>query len=373
MLSVIELAAELVRINSVTPKTKSSLNHPGEAALAEWLTDYLQQNDFHVERQPVVGDRPNLIARSRDFQPQYPTLALEAHMDTVDVQGMIISPFSGEIRDGALWGRGSCDVKGTLAAMVTAAILWHHRAKKPGLNVMVLAAMGEEMGTLGSQALVQQQLPFQAVLVGEPTGLQPVTAHKGLWRLAVESYGKACHSSRPEAGVNAIEKMYPILDLFFKELKPDFEKTSENTASLTTLHSGSMINVIPDYGCLEIDARFISATNIEEQWKKWQGLIVRPGVTLRELERKPAFCSRPNSALLASLEQTIRNQGMPFQPQVERYYSDAGHFSAAGYDTILWGAGRIGQAHTADEHIELSQLEQAIDILTALFENIGRS
>jgi acetylornithine deacetylase/succinyl-diaminopimelate desuccinylase-like protein len=165
MLSVVELAAELVRINSVSPKTKSMLQHPGESALAAWLADYLSQNDFLVELQPVADERANLIARSCRFQPQNPTLALEAHMDTVDVQGMTVSPFAAEIRDQALWGRGSADVKGTLAAMITAAILWHQVPALPGLNVMILATMGEEMGTLGSQALVTRTWPFRSVLV----------------------------------------------------------------------------------------------------------------------------------------------------------------------------------------------------------------
>ncbi len=372
MLSVVELAAELVRINSITPKAKSAMDCPGEVAIADWLTQYLQQNDFEVERQVVIADRPNLIARSRHFNSHRPTLALEAHMDTVDVQGMTIAPFGAEIRKGALWGRGSCDDKGTLAAMITAAILWHQLSPEPDLNVVVLATMGEEIGTLGSEALARQQLPFHAVLVGEPTGLQPVIAHKGLWRMSVEAFGQAAHSSRPEEGVNAIEKIFEAQKVIVQNLKPLFEKQSDNTVSMTTLHAGSMINVIPDYACLEIDARYVVGTDIEWHWQEWQDRLHSPYIKVKEQERKPAFTCKDNSMLLAALEQAISRQGLACRPKSERYYSDAGHFSAAGYDVILWGAGSISQAHTAEEHIPLDQLYRAVTLLSDLFQIFSR-
>ncbi|NLP12389.1 M20 family metallopeptidase [bacterium] len=372
MLSVVDLAGELVRINSVSPKTKTSTQNSGEIALAHWLTDYFQQNDFVVESQPVVGQRANLIARPRRFLSERPTLALEAHMDTVDVQGMTVSPFAAEIRDGAMWGRGSCDVKGTLAAMITAALQWHHREPVPDLTVMVLAAMGEEMGTLGSQALAKQQWPFRSVLVGEPTNLQPVVAHKGLWRLSVETFGKACHSSRPEEGVNAIESMFRMQEKIIHTLAPAFTDNGENTLSMTTLHSGSMINIIPDHACLEIDARFTADTEVEAHWQAWQSSLAGDAARLTELERKPAFSSRPDSLLLSALQSTAEKYGAVFQPRSERYYSDAGHFSAAGYDAIIWGAGDIRQAHTVDEHVPLRQLHLAVDWLLTLFEQYGR-
>ena len=373
MLSVIELTAELVRINSVSPQGISSSHHPGEKALAAWLADYFQQNDFSVELQPVVKDRPNLIARSRHFQPQHPTLALEAHMDTVDVLGMIVEPLRAEIRDGALWGRGSCDVKGTLAAMITAALLWHQQSKPPHLNVMVLATMGEEMGTLGSQALARQTWPFHSVLVGEPTGLQPVIAHQGLWRLAVETWGKSCHSSRPEEGVNAIESMLQAQQVIVQELAPAFKREHKNTLSMTTLHAGSMINIIPDHARLEIDARFSADTDVERHWQTWQSKLKSDQIVLTELERKPAFLSRSPSVLLSGLQAAIEKKGMACIPKAERYYSDAGHFSTAGYDAILWGAGDIRQAHTAAEHIELDQLHRAVELLLTLFEIFGHA
>jgi acetylornithine deacetylase/succinyl-diaminopimelate desuccinylase-like protein len=372
MLSVVELAAELVRINSVTPRAQAATDGPGETALADWLTGYLQQNDFEVERQVVAANRPNLIARSRHYKAHCPTLALAAHMDTVDTQGMTIAPFGAEIRNQALWGRGSCDDKGTLAAMITGALLWHQQQSTPNLNVVVLATMGEEMGTLGSEVLARQQLPYKAILVGEPTDLQPVIAHKGLWRLAVHSFGKAAHSSRPEEGVNAIEKLFEAQKIIVNDLKPLFEKQSDNTMNMTTLHSGSMINIIPDYGCLEIDARYVVGTDIEWHWQDWQTKLRLPCLKLKELERKPAFACQDDSALLAALEQAIHHQGMICRPQIERYYSDAGHFSAAGYDVILWGAGSISQAHTAEEHIPLDQLHRAVAMLMDLFQVFGR-
>jgi acetylornithine deacetylase len=320
-----------------------------------------------VELQPVVNDRPNLIARCPGFDPGQPTVALEAHMDTVDVQGMTVPPFDAEIRDGCIWGRGSCDVKGTLAAMITAALSWCEQHPHRGINIMVIASMGEEMGTLGAQAFTRLGVPLTAVVIGEPTNLQPVISHKGLWRLAVETTGRACHSSRPEEGVNAIECMHDVISKIRKSLKPEFESTVGNTLSMTTLHSGSMINIIPDLCRLEIDARFLPPTEIASHWLSWKEELPEP-VRLEELERKPAFSAVANSPLLRLLSTAMKRHGLTSAPQHERYYSDAGHFSEAGYDAIIWGAGDIRLAHTAEEHVPIAELEKAIVILHTLFD-----
>jgi acetylornithine deacetylase/succinyl-diaminopimelate desuccinylase-like protein len=370
MLTVTQLTAELVRINSVSPKSKSHVGESDEKAIARWLSEYFTANHWSVELQPVVNDRPNLIARCPDFDLHRPTLALEAHMDTVDVQGMTVPPFDAVMRDGCIWGRGSCDVKGTLAVMITAAIEWCEQHPQRNSNIMVIASMGEEMGTLGAQAFTQLGLPLKAVLIGEPTNLQPVISHKGLWRLAVETVGRACHSSRPEEGINAIERMHDVIALIRGKLQPEFEAHTGNTLSMTTLHSGAMINIIPDLCRLEIDARFLPPTDIESHWLSWNKLLPAP-VRLEEMERKPAFSAVPNSQLLSLLSAALLKHGLTPAPQHERYYSDAGHFSQAGYDAVIWGAGYIRLAHTAAEHIPIAELETAVFILHTLFDEFS--
>lgn len=372
MLTVTELTTDLVRINSVSPKSKTHTGGSDEKAMARRLAEYFTANRWSVELQPVVNDRPNLIARCPDFNPDRPTLALEAHMDTVDVQGMTVSPFDAVMRDGCIWGRGSCDVKGTLAAMITAAMSWCVKHPHSSINIMVIASMGEEMGTLGAQAFTRLGLPLQAVLIGEPTNLQPVISHKGLWRLVVETVGRACHSSRPEEGVNAIERMHDVITLIREKLKPAFEAEPGNTLSMTTLHSGAMINIIPDLCRLEIDARFLPATDIEPHWRSWNTLLPAP-VRLEEMERKPAFSAVPNSQLLSLLNAALQQHGLTPAAKHERYYSDAGHFSEFGYDAVIWGAGDIRLAHTADEHVPIAELETAVLILHTLFDEFSHA
>jgi len=372
MLTVTELTTELVRINSVSPKSKTHTGGSDEKAIARWLSDYFTSHRWSVELQPVVNDRPNLITRCPGFDPDRPTLALEAHMDTVDVHGMTVPPFEAIMRDGCIWGRGSCDVKGTMAAMITAAMSWCEKHLHRAINIMVIASMGEEMGTLGAQAFTRLGLPLQAVLIGEPTNLQPVISHKGLWRLAVETVGRACHSSRPEEGVNAIERMHDVITMIREKLKPEFEAEPGNTLSMTTLHSGAMINIIPDLCRLEIDARFLPLTDIESHWRSWNALLPAP-VRLEEMERKPAFSAVPHSQLLSLLSAALQQHGLTPAAKHERYYSDAGHFSECGYDAVIWGAGDIRLAHTADEHVPIAELEKAVLILHTLFDEFSHA
>jgi len=143
-LSVIQLAQELLRINSINPKCLSEWAKSGsEKHVAEWLVNYLQPFGFQHEYTPADAARPNLLVRHKSFQPELPIVAFEAHMDTVDVEGMAIDPFEGEIRNQRLYGRGSCDVKGSMAAMIATLVIWYtSRQSQSPFNLMFIGSMG---------------------------------------------------------------------------------------------------------------------------------------------------------------------------------------------------------------------------------------
>lgn len=360
------LLQKLVQINSVTPTSQSKwAEEGGEETLALWLKDYLQQYNFFCELDYVLPGRPNLIARPPRFDESLPTIAFEAHLDTVDVEGMTVDPFAAVIRDGALWGRGACDVKGPMAVMLTSLIKWTLESRRPKFNAIFIGTMGEETGTLGAKHLAQQRLPLDMILVGEPTLMNPVIGHKGVWRFAIETKGRSCHSSRPQEGENAIEAMIPILQLIQGKIKSEFERQAENTLSITTLHAGNTINIIPEKCRAEVDARFRNGTDVAAFRHILQTELKKFGNNNQyiEIQDYPAFNAVDGSVLLEMLETALEQENMAKSHLYEPWYSDAGHLSLAGYDVIVWGPGDIRHAHTSEEHIAIEQVSAGERVL----------
>ena len=152
---VVTLARELVKINSIPDSLHRDFGK-GETYLAHWLKDLFSCFDFTTDLLPVEGTRPNLIVRHQAFVPGLPTLALTAHLDTVSADGMTIDPFAAVVRDNRLYGRGACDVKGTMAVMIVSLLNWYKKNVREDqvFNILFIATMGEEGGTLGSRELV---------------------------------------------------------------------------------------------------------------------------------------------------------------------------------------------------------------------------
>jgi len=371
---VVTLTRELVKINSIPGFVHKEFGK-GETYLAHWLKDFLAGFDFTVDLLPVEENRPNLIARHRAFIPGLPTLAFSAHLDTVSADGMTIDPFAAEIRNDKLYGRGACDMKGTMAVMLVALLNWYEKyAFEPqAFNVLFIATMGEEGGTLGARELVKRPVPMDLVLVGEPTRLEPVIGHNGTWRFTVNTTGRSCHSSRPRLGSNAIESMMRVTGLILNEIKPEFEEIDGNAMSITKIHGGEQINIIPDACELTVDCRYRPETDVD----RFKKTLIDKLTGIKEAEYheiliNPPFKAKENSLLLTRLEQALEDCRVQYERRYEPWYSDAGHFCAAGYDTVLWGVGDMAQAHTKDEYIEITQLNKGVEILQSFLYNCNK-
>ena len=206
MSEAIDLTRALVALDTVNPTLVPGA--PGERPAVELLADRLTARGFEIE---IVGppDRPSLIAthRGRDGGP---SLALNGHLDTVGVDGMD-EPFSARIDGDRMYGRGTCDMKAGVAAMVVAA----ERAAETGHDGDVVLALvaDEEHGSLGTAAVLDHltgRLP-DACIVGEPTWLDVIVAHRGFSAIEVELHGRAAHSSQPHEGVNAVTLLGRLL------------------------------------------------------------------------------------------------------------------------------------------------------------------
>ncbi len=371
ILNVVDLAVELVKINSV-PTADHGETGMGEAFLAQWLKQYFENFNFQVNLFPVDGKRSNMMARHQTFVPGLPTLAFEAHLDTVSTEGMTISPFGAEIRNGYLYGRGATDVKGTMAVMITAMLNWFekHQYEDLPFNLIFLATMGEEGGTFGAKDLVRRPIPLDMVLSGEPTNMDIVTGHNGTWRFQIQTTGKSCHSSTPHLGSNAIDIMTDVMHFLKSDLKSVIESTDGNALSMTLVKGGDAINIIPNSCEVTVDCRYGPGSDIEGYKSSLLNFIntVR-GAEYNEILLYPPFALKEDSRLLPLLQETLEAMEVEHVLRTAPWYSDAGQFSGAGYDTLLWGVGDMQQAHTEDEFIETAQLEQGILVLNKLLEN----
>ena len=202
-MSVLSTLSDLVAINSINPAYHDGVSEEG---VARYVDEFFRSRNIETFRQTVMPGRSNVIARVPGRNPER-RIVLEAHMDTVSVRGMTIPPFDPVVRDGLLYGRGSCDTKAGLAAMMHAVASLEG---PPPCEVWLAAVVDEEFSFQGVLALCDG-LRADAAIVAEPTSLRAVIASKGVLRWKIRTRGKAAHSSKPHLGINAISHMAQII------------------------------------------------------------------------------------------------------------------------------------------------------------------
>src|ERR1051326_8870006 len=257
-----KLLRELIALPSVNPAF-SPPNDPrtGEQRVADFLADTAARHGLEVELHEVCPGRSNLLARLGTFRKARRRVLLAPHMDTVGGESPEI--FRPREKDGRLHGRGACDTKGSVAAMISALIELARSAQRPRQTEIVFAGLvDEENGQVGSRALIAKGFRADFAIVGEPTRLQVVTAHKGdLW-LQLETRGKAAHGSQPELGRNAVHQMARIVDLLETTYAATLRRRRHPllgtpTISVGTIVGGSQPNIVPDRCGISIDRRTI--------------------------------------------------------------------------------------------------------------------
>src|SRR5438067_1268556 len=210
----LELLRQLVAIPSVNPMGRDASGPEfREGRLSDFLESFFRRLGVACERTEVAPGRANVVARF-DAAGATRTVLLDAHQDTVSADGMTVAPFTPTERAGRLYGRGACDVKGGMAAMLAAFERLVRERPAGAANVILSCTCDEEAGMTGIDALVRSWAGSgrpDAAVVAEPTGLDVVVAHKGVARWQVVTHGRACHSSAPDRGVNAIYRMARVV------------------------------------------------------------------------------------------------------------------------------------------------------------------
>lgn len=376
------LLKQLISIPSVNPMGRA-VEGPEylEGRVSDFLCEQLKSLGIDYERREIAPGRANILARC-DAGPSAPVVLLDAHQDTVPVDGMTILPFEPLERDGKLYGRGSCDVKGGLATMFAAFVRLVKEQPAGRATVVLSMTCDEEATSIGihdlcgswhGKAPAYRLCPTKpdVAVVAEPTGLQVVVAHRGALRWKIRVGGVACHSSRPKDGVNAIYRMAKVVNAleefadYLPGSVPAHPLCGPATLSVGLIEGGASVNVVPDHCTVDIDRRMLPGESSESALE-----TVRNWLSERvdfPFEFLPSFC---NSAALseelsgpwsARLQQVLKNTVGPRERIGVAYGTHASRTAAAGVPSVVCGPGDIAQAHTKDEWIEIRQLGQAVD------------
>jgi len=372
----LSIARELVRIPSVNPDYDPA--SPAEVNVARWILDWAGRHDLECTEQPVVDGRSNLLFRIRNGADR-PHVHFNGHMDTVAIDGMIIDPFGGEIRDGRLWGRGSADMKGPLACMLTAALQLRDNPDGWRGTLSVGCMVDEETRFRGVMRMVEDFDPPDFAIVGEPTSLGVVRGCKGVLRFGIRTRGRAAHSSRPTEGRNAIAGMariIQVLDSFFSnELSqthhPEF---GPSTGSIGLIEGGAGVNIVPEECRIQIDIRLLPGQDWSALMDKIRELSAGAVDGLDGIECEVEEPYLIDSGLELPPEHELVEKALQAtateKSSVVFYGCDGSKIAAKGVPTIILGPGDIAQAHTADEFIEIEQLEKAPGVYATLARSL---
>ncbi len=352
----------LVRIPSQTGE---------ELAAAEAFGGWCADAGLEVMLQEVAPGRPNVIARWKVGRG--PHLLLTGHLDTVPIgENWTRDPFGAEVDGGRLYGRGACDMKGGLAAILGAIVDLRDRGQEPAGDVTLAAVVGEEENSAGTRALVARGIQADCAVLAEPTAMQLVVGNRGLLNFRVLVKGASAHASSPELGHNAITAA--------ARLVLELESVGEELAgrphpvfgpprlTVGTIHGGTRPYVVPDRCEIEVDRRLNPGETAEQVVGEVEAAIARTRQRLPWLEAQIhsgpdylAFEISQDHELVRLMSAAMSQAGLTCRISAWRAASDAGFLvHTAGIPCVLFGPGDIEQAaHRPDEWIDLDDLDAA--------------
>jgi acetylornithine deacetylase len=297
---------------------------------------------------------------------------LEAHTDTASAEGMTMAAFEPKIEDGRLYGRGSCDTKGGLAAMMHAVASLAEDRITPRCEVWLAATADEEFSYRGVVRLCEE-LDAIAGVVAEPTSLRLVTATKGCVRFRVRTRGVAAHSSKPHLGSNAITAMARVVLAIEEDTRSVAARKhpllGSPTCNIGVIDGGRQVNMVPDDCVIEVDRRLLPGETPAEVHAAYDRLV-------RGIPDVDAWCEPPmlsdepldtriDAEVVKCGAAVLCGLGLNAQPAGVPYGSDASKLARAGVPGIVFGPGSIDQAHAAVEYVDCEEVQKAFEFYRA--------
>ena len=350
-----------------------------ELAFEHRVTDYLegvfQDLGLAFERRKVAQLRDNIGAHFPG-NPKKRGILLEVHQDTVPTDNMTVPPFEGRIENGRLYGRGACDVKGGMAAMLHVMQRLSRERPPQAAPVWLACTVDEEHTFLGVQEYMKTPPHADFAIVAEPTCLKIVNAHKGVARWLLETSGRSCHSSAPEQGINAIYRMgtlLPFVERYANELRASRSDPilGPPTLSVGRIDGGLSANIVPDRCRIEIDRRLLPGEDPRAAPHHLAAYLQSkvgdvPFTVSEPWLHAPALSSEKSGELVQRLSDAVRSVGQPPACHAVPFGTDASTIAQGGIPSVVFGPGDIAQAHTCDEWVSLDEVEMASEILYRL-------
>jgi succinyl-diaminopimelate desuccinylase len=370
---VVELTRDLIRYRSVNP--------PGnEGEVAEFLAGRMRDLGIEASVETVQPGRANVIGRIAGGGGT--ALVFTGHLDVVPPGGQRWQhdPFEAEMVDGRVYGRGSADMKGGVAAIVTAMAALVRSGYRPSGDILLAATCGEEAGMLGARAMVDARaLPTGGnLVVAEPTDLNVFHGEKGVLWLRVRALGRTAHGSMPWLGANAISAIARLIPRL-EEYPFDFEESpllGKPSISVNVINGGNKTNVVPDVCEIEVDMRTVSTQDHAAIVEHVRRLAEEVASSVHPELRIEVEVDQDVSALETAREHPLVDAAIASvrdvrgqEPQVGgvTYGTDGAHLGP-GFDmpVVICGPGANGMAHQPDEYVEVGQLVQAAEIYVDL-------
>lgn len=371
---VTALLRELIAIPSINPAFAAGFpDWAGESSMVDFLEGRARSLGLETIRQNVAPGRDNLwvgLVPDSSKSQSHRKIVLAPHLDTVGGQQIHEGLFQPRLENGRLHGRGACDTKGCVAAMFHALECLATTQDRPqSTEVWFLGLVDEEKGQAGSRLVGASDWKADLVIVGEPTELNVVTAHKGLNYAIGRFRGRAAHGSRPHLGQNAILDAARVVQqmetVYAERLKAiQHPLLGSGTVNVGIIRGGAQANIVPDYCEIHIDRRTLPGETKASVLAELREMESNAGIQssvewdLGELER-PAMESDSDLPLTRQLMDAA---GVDQAVGVD-FFCDAALIAQGGSPCIVFGPGSIDQAHTADEWIETKSLEDGAAIL----------
>jgi acetylornithine deacetylase len=368
---VAELAAQLVAIESINPDIVAGGS--GELEVARFVAEWCERAGLETALAELAPRRANVVAIARGSGGGK-SLMLNAHMDTVGVAGMT-DPFVTRVEGGRLYGRGSCDMKGSLAASMLAAAEAGRRQLRG--DVILTAVADEEFASIGTEA-VAASVSADAAIVTEPTDLQLAVAHRGFVHLEVVVHGRAAHGSRPHLGIDAIAKMGRVL-VGIEELdrslraNPTHPHVGSGSVHASLIEGGQEFSSYPARCVLQAERRTVPGEGAELAERELREIVARAA------EGDPDFSAELHSAISrepfevaedAEIVRCVHKHATTVlgnEPDVVGvpFWADSALLAAAGIPTVVFGPRGEG-LHSEVEWVDVASLERCVEIYSAV-------
>jgi acetylornithine deacetylase len=366
----VALTRALVAEPSVNPELEEG--GQGEQGVATLCAGWLGGWGFTTDTVEVAPGRFNVVGTLGSGAPR---LLLNGHLDTVGVEGMEIEPFDPAMDNGRILGRGSCDMKGGVGALLAAAAAVARAGGPPRGTLVVALTADEEHASLGMQAFVESDPGADGAIVCEPTGLAVMPCHKGFIWLDAVFHGRAAHGSRPGLGVDAVRRA----GLFLAELEAVHAEVGairphpvlgRPSFHIGTIRGGTAPSVYPAECRITLERRTLPGESLEEALTPFQQALQRARQELNgghgELSVglvRPGTEVAEDAPIVRELEAALADEGIPPRVEGMTAWVDAAFLNEAGIPAICFGPGDIGLAHAADEWVSVDEVRTAAAVL----------